>query len=612
MSILADWRAARDLEKGNFFEFIIEEVIKATCGPGDIAVDAGANYGVHTQTMLSAGAHTHAFEPNPELAATLEAWGHERLTVHGVALSDRRGVATFHFAENPGYGSLRIRPHLGIRLRDSREVSICRLDDFALFPKLIKADVEGEEVNFLRGAWGTLEGARPLVLLEFDLQANGVAESAAMFEQLHEIGYGVFSFFGEPIPTVDWDSWNILLYPEPSLPVVIQVTLHEAGTEFFRNRRDWNPSQKLAEMPTPTSSTLNMVSDDNPHASRLEEAARSAAVVVPLLLELFPWVTSVVDAGCSTGAWLHEFQLNGISRVMGLDVADVPSSLLQIDPAEFRRLDLCRPLPPLGRFDLALSLEVADCLPDQAAQQLVMSLTGLSDLIVFSAAVPGQSKHQTTNERWPSYWRALFAHSRFVCFDILRERLWYDQRVNWHYAQNMLVFVSEFRADLVPRLSSMRRAGMLDIVHPRAFELFRTEVTAGRDATLNLYPFRLIEDGYEGFNILQIDVNRFLALSQSEGAYSPEKLAAGGYEHAYVADSVEDVKAKIPVFAVRLVEEGYRGYNILQIGPDRFLALAQSEGAYSREKLAAGGYERAYVAVSAKEAKRSVKHLHPV
>ena len=135
-----------------------------------------------------------------------------------------------------------------------------------------------------------------------------------------------------------------------------------------------------------------------------------------------------------------------------------------------------------------------------------------------------------------------------------------------------------------------------------------------------LYPFRLVEEGYEGYNILQIDVDKFLAIAQSEGAYSPEKLAAGGYTRAYVAASAEEAKGKIPravqatgkiareVFTVRLVEEGYRGFDILQIGVDEFLALAQNEGAYSREKLAAGGYERAYVAPSAKEAKRRVKY----
>ena len=132
-----------------------------------------------------------------------------------------------------------------------------------------------------------------------------------------------------------------------------------------------------------------------------------------------------MDVGCSAGAWLHECQLHGISRVLGVDGADIPPRLLQIDVSEFRQLDLCQPLPSLGRFDLAISLEVGDCLPSEAAQQFVTGLTSMSDLVVFSAAVPGQSKHPTLHERWPSYWSALFADCRFACFDILRERLSY-------------------------------------------------------------------------------------------------------------------------------------------------------------------------------------------
>jgi hypothetical protein len=361
-------------------------------------------------------------------------------------------------------------------------------------------------------------------------------------------------------------------------------------------------------MPVQAASDLNLLYDDTYHASRLEDSARSAAVVVPKLLRLFPWVGSVVDAGCSTGAWLHEFQLHGISRILGLDGSDVPPRLLQIDLSDLRRLDLRQPLPALGRFDLALSLEVGDCLPEDTAQQFVAGLTGLSDLVVFSAAVPGQSRHPSPNERWPSYWSALFANNRFTCFDILRERLWYDQRVSWEYAQNLLVFAAESREDLLDRLSSMRCGGVLDIVHPRAFEVFRTEARPS-ETQLKLYPFRLVEAGFEGHNILQIDVDKFLAIAKSEGPYSPEKLLAGGYRRAYVAASPEEAKAMIPheVFHVTLVEEGYRGYNILHIGVDKFLALAQREGAYVPEKLAAGGYAQAHVASSPKEAKRAVK-----
>jgi hypothetical protein len=392
-------------------------------------------------------------------------------------------------------------------------------------------------------------------------------------------------------------------------------------------------------MPVLTPSDLKVLYDDKYHAARLEESAMSAAVVVRLLLQRFPSTTSVVDVGCSTGAWLHEFQLNGISRVLGIDGADVPERLLQIDPAHVRRVDLREPVPPLGRFDLALCLEVGNCLPSEAAQQFVTGLTRMSDIVVFSAAVPGQSKTPTLNERWPSYWSALFANERFACFDILRESLWYDQRVNWLYAQNMLVFVSEFREDVSERLSSARRVGALDIVHPRAFEQFRAEVRGHTDEQLKLFPFRLVEEAHEGFNILQIDLDKFLALAQDEGAYSPEKFAAGGYQRAYIASSADQAKAKISharlaasakeakraaksaaaaagepaakapsvEFAVIVVEEGYRGFNILQIGPGKFLALGQREGAYSPEKFAAGGYEDAHVAPSVKDARREVR-----
>lgn len=121
-------------------------------------------------------------------------------------------------------------------------------------------------------------------------------------------------------------------------------------------------------------------------------------------------------------------------------------------------------------------------------------------------------------------------------------------------------------------------------------------------------PVRLIEAGYHKFNILQIGPGKFLALAQSEGEFSPEKFAAGGYKQAYVGSSVEEVKAKIDSEeqGVRLIEEGYRGFNILQIGPHRFLALAQSDGSYSAEKLAAGGYKEAYVGSSVEEVKAKI------
>jgi SAM-dependent methyltransferase len=381
--------------------------------------------------------------------------------------------------------------------------------------------------------------------------------------------------------------------------------------------------------------------DDAYHAARIEESGRSAAVVVPMLLDLFPDVASVVDVGCGPGTWLHQFKLHGTHRVVGLDGSEISPQLLQVPSPAVRKVDVSKPLPPLGRFDLALALDVADCLPDTAANTFIEELVALSDVVVFSAAVPGQSVLAAVNERWPSYWVAQFGAVGFDCFDVLRSKLWYDQRVSWGYSQNILIFISSARDDLALRLAPSVRGGPLDVVHPRAFEALRSEITRGGTADLTLYPFSLAEEGYRGHNILQIDVDKFLALAQSEGAYSAEKLTAGGYAQAYIAPSLDEVKKLIPsvreesggsskpkaaqkerrpskaeerkqrlareAFPVRLLEEGYRGFNILQISGTEFLALGQSEGRYSPEKLEAGAYKRAYLAASLEDAKRNIK-----
>lgn len=121
-------------------------------------------------------------------------------------------------------------------------------------------------------------------------------------------------------------------------------------------------------------------------------------------------------------------------------------------------------------------------------------------------------------------------------------------------------------------------------------------------------PMKVVEEGYRRFNILQIGADKFLALPQSEGPFSPEKFAAGSYRQAFTGNSVAEVKAKIPAeeHPVKVIEAGYRKFNILQIGPDKFVALAQSEGSFSAEKLAAGGYKQAFVGSSAAEVKEQI------
>ena len=64
----------------------------------------------------------------------------------------------------------------------------------------------------------------------------------------------------------------------------------------------------------------------------------------------------------------------------------------------------------------------------------------LSDVVLFSAAIPGQGGTHHLNERWPSYWANLFGSAGYDVLDVVRANIWDDARVEWWYRQNLLVF----------------------------------------------------------------------------------------------------------------------------------------------------------------------------
>lgn len=191
---------------------------------------------------------------------------------------------------------------------------------------------------------------------------------------------------------------------------------------------------------------------------------RSAAVVVPLVLRLLPGVRSVVDFGCGAGAWLAEYALCGVPTITGLDFGQGTSDHLFIPRDRFHVTDLSRPVAVVERHDLAMSLEVAEHMPDEAARTFVRSITSAADLVMFSAATPLQGGHHHVNERWQSYWIRLFAEAGYRCHDVLRPLLWNDKRVEWWYRQNVLLFAKEgFATTSLDGLPSFHGR---DLIHP--------------------------------------------------------------------------------------------------------------------------------------------------
>ncbi len=138
-----------------------------------------------------------------------------------------------------------------------------------------------------------------------------------------------------------------------------------------------------------------------------------------------------------------------------------------IPAQDFLARDLTRPLEIDRRFDLAMSMEVAEHLPEARSASFVADLTRLAPAVLFSAAVPGQGGIEHMNERWQSDWIGLFAAQGFEAWDVVRPATWDDEDVAFCYRQNMFLFV-----DPAVHGSHPDRAPVVaDLVHPRLLDL---------------------------------------------------------------------------------------------------------------------------------------------
>lgn len=168
----------------------------------------------------------------------------------------------------------------------------------------------------------------------------------------------------------------------------------------------------------------------------------SAQAVVPIVYDLVR-PASVLDVGCGVGTWLAEWGNAGVSDLLGVDGDYVDRSALKIPVDKFTPVDLKEPLSLGRKFDLVQTLEVAEHLDETRADTFVESLTRHGDTILFSAAIPGQGGTHHVNEQWPSYWAQKFAKAGYTAHDIIRPRIWTDQRIQYWYRQNILIFARE-------------------------------------------------------------------------------------------------------------------------------------------------------------------------
>jgi FkbM family methyltransferase len=170
--------------RGIFYELGLLEYIRDVCPRGQIVVDAGANVGNHAIFFdkIIGAREVVVFEPNPIANAIL---------LKNIALNDCRNINTRYMgyglsdrSSRYAIGPLPCNNWGGTRLTvdPTGLIHAVRLDDvLGPFPvALIKIDVEGMEMEVLRGAENLVAAAAPILVVE--VTPESAAEAASWLD----------------------------------------------------------------------------------------------------------------------------------------------------------------------------------------------------------------------------------------------------------------------------------------------------------------------------------------------------------------------------------------------------------------------------------------------
>ncbi|SMD36479.1 Methyltransferase domain-containing protein [Reichenbachiella faecimaris] len=194
----------------------------------------------------------------------------------------------------------------------------------------------------------------------------------------------------------------------------------------------------------------------------------SASQIVPYVIDRFK-PKSVIDIGCGTGSWLSVFKSKGVKSILGVDSSIFNQSCFSIEESEYQKIDLSTNVELDKKYDLAISLEVGEHIEESCSDTFIDNLCNASDLILFSAAIPGQGGQMHINEQWPDYWINKFFQRGFEVDDSIKKVFWTNKKIHWWYRQNVLIFKRTTTSGLSTNLPT-------NLVHPELFEYRNSEI----------------------------------------------------------------------------------------------------------------------------------------
>jgi SAM-dependent methyltransferase len=117
-------------------------------------------------------------------------------------------------------------------------------------------------------------------------------------------------------------------------------------------------------------------------------------------------ITSVVDFGCGLGFYIDGIKRSGATNVLGFEISyDNAREYMSPEIVEHIRFGNAMDQISCGKFDISMSIEVAEHILSEKSDILVDNLVEASSkYIFFSAAVPGQGGTCHINEQPKKYW----------------------------------------------------------------------------------------------------------------------------------------------------------------------------------------------------------------
>jgi len=203
----------------------------------------------------------------------------------------------------------------------------------------------------------------------------------------------------------------------------------------------------------------------------------SARRILSILCEHYDFET-VCDVGTGIGTWLRAAHELGKVALVGFDGPWAIEHPARCTAATFFPVDLNETITVTDRFDLVISVEVAEHLDPARGPGFIHDLCRAGDVVLFGASLPRQPGDGHVNCRPHAYWVDLFRQQGYACLDLFRPRVWHDPAVEPWYAQNCFLFVNSTQRE---RFADAPVAALFDVYHPlMVSKLVQQDHRAGR------------------------------------------------------------------------------------------------------------------------------------